>query len=393
MALKALGKGIDPFRTATWVRRHDVVIVPGAGVLEATLPIRPWGLPYSLFLLCASGRFFGTKVALVSVGASVMNKRLSRWLSNAAARLAFYRSYRDVLSQDAMRQRGLDAGKDPVFPDLVFALPTPPHDAGDPRTVGGGVMAYYGGNDDRWNADEIHARYLENMKRFVRWLADSGHRIRLFTGDNRFDDRVVQEILADLRSYRPDLESAWAVGDPVTSLGDLMREIAPVGTVVAIRYHNVISALKLSKPTLSLSYATKHDVVMAGMGLSEFCLPARTVDVDQLIERFKQMEARSAELRAAVSERNATITQQVERQFALLSALLLPGSKPAPRGRPSTSPPPRAAGEPATAPRTRPAPRSRGGTSTLTVNGISHRSGPITMRSRFLAYATLGRLE
>jgi hypothetical protein len=87
-----------------------------------------------------------------------------------------------------------------------------------------------------------------------------------------------------------------------------------------------------SKPTLSLSYATKHDVVMAGMGLSEFCLPARTVDVDQLIERFKQMEARSAELRAAVSERNATITQQVERQFALLSALLLPGSKPAPRG-------------------------------------------------------------
>ena len=47
-----------------------------------------------------------------------------------------------------------------------------------------------------------------------------------------------------------------------------MREIAPVGTVVAIRYHNVISALKLSKPTLSLSYATKHDVLMADMGLS-----------------------------------------------------------------------------------------------------------------------------
>jgi polysaccharide pyruvyl transferase WcaK-like protein len=338
VALKALGKVIDPFRTATWACRHDVVIVPGAGVLEATLPIRPWGLPYSLLLLCASGRLFGTKVALVSVGASVMNKRVTRWLSNAAARLAFYRSYRDVLSQDAMRQRGLDATKDPVFPDLVFALPTPPHDAGDPRTVGVGVMAYYGGNDDRWNADEIHARYLENMKRFVRWLADSDHRIRLFAGDNRFDDRVVQEILADLRSYRPDLESTWFVGDPVTSLEDLMREIAPVGTVVAIRYHNVISALKLSKPTLSLSYATKHDVVMAGMGLSEFCLPARTADVDQMIERFTQLEARAAELRALVSERNATVIRQVERQFDLLSALLLPGSKPAPRSAAERAP-------------------------------------------------------
>ena len=114
------------------------------------------------------------------------------------------------------------------------------------------------------------------MKRFVRWLADTGHRIRLFAGDNRHDDGVVQEILADLRSYRPDLESTWFAGDPVTSLADLMREIAPVGTVVAIRYHNVMCALKLSKPTLSLSYAPKHDVLMAGMGLpSSACLPAR----------------------------------------------------------------------------------------------------------------------
>ena len=36
IALKVLGKGVDTFRTASWVRRHDVVIVPGTGVLEAT---------------------------------------------------------------------------------------------------------------------------------------------------------------------------------------------------------------------------------------------------------------------------------------------------------------------------------------------------------------------
>jgi polysaccharide pyruvyl transferase WcaK-like protein len=340
MVLKALGKGIDPFRTASWVRRHDVVIVPGAGAFEATLPIRPWGLPYSLLLMCASGRLFGTKVAFVSVGANVIDKRLTRWLSNVSARLAFYRSYRDVLSQDAMRQRGLDAAKDPVFPDLVFALPTPPHDAGDPQTVGVGVMAYYGSNDDRADADAIHAHYMETMKGFVRWLADSGYRIRLFAGDNRFDDDVVQEILADLRSHRPGLDSAWAVGDPVTSLRDLMRVLAPVSTVVAIRYHNVICALKLSKPTLALSYATKHDVLMGGMGLSEFCLPARTLDVDQMIERFTQMQARSAELRAVVSARNATTRQQVEKQFVLLSALLLPGSKPGLRAAAKREPAP-----------------------------------------------------
>ena len=69
IAAKGLGKLVDVFRTAAWVRRHDVVIVPGMGVLEATLPLRPWGFPYALFLLCASGRLLRTRVALVSVGA------------------------------------------------------------------------------------------------------------------------------------------------------------------------------------------------------------------------------------------------------------------------------------------------------------------------------------
>ena len=40
IALKVVGKGVDAFRTAAWVRRHDVVIVPGMGVLEATVPMR-----------------------------------------------------------------------------------------------------------------------------------------------------------------------------------------------------------------------------------------------------------------------------------------------------------------------------------------------------------------
>ena len=101
-----LGMGIDTVRTASWVRRHDVVIVPGMGVLEATVPLRPWQTPYLMFLLCASGRLFGTKVALVSVGTNVIHQRLTRWLITAAARLAHYRSFRDTISRDAMRQMG-----------------------------------------------------------------------------------------------------------------------------------------------------------------------------------------------------------------------------------------------------------------------------------------------
>ena len=115
--LKVLGKGIDTVHIASWVRRHDAVIAPGAGALETTLPQRAWGFPYALFLLAASGRLFGTKVALVSVGADLINKRTTRWLSNSTARLASYRSYRDAYSRDAMRQRGIDTSSNAVYPE------------------------------------------------------------------------------------------------------------------------------------------------------------------------------------------------------------------------------------------------------------------------------------
>ena len=82
-------------------------------------------------------------------GGDIINQRATRWLFNSAARLAYYRSYRDEQSREAMRQRGLDTSQDPVYPDLVFGVPAPPYTPGDPETVGVGIMAYYGNNDDR----------------------------------------------------------------------------------------------------------------------------------------------------------------------------------------------------------------------------------------------------
>jgi polysaccharide pyruvyl transferase WcaK-like protein len=324
VGLRTLGKGIDAFRVASWVRRHDVVIVPGAGVLEATLPVGPWWYPYAMFLVSGSGRLFGTKVALVSVGASVLSQRLTRLFFTWAAKLAFYRSYRDIGSYDAMKRAGIDVTHDHVYPDLAFALPVPPVGAGDPLTVGVGIMDYYGTNDDRRQADQIHADYVEKMKHFVQWLADSGYRIKMFGGDNLWDDSLVHEILADLHAHRPQLEPMCAVAAPARSLDELMREMASVGTVVAIRYHNVLCALKLCKPTLSISYARKHDLLMADMGLSEFCQFANSLDVDRLIEQFTELRSRSAQLTKAMAERNADKARLLDQQFTKLSAVLFP---------------------------------------------------------------------
>ena len=327
--LKLLGKGVDAFRTVAWARGHDAVIVPGMGVLEASLPLRPWGFPYSMLLLCAGGRIFRTKVALVSVGAGTINQPLTRWLFNMAARSAFYRSYRNTGSRDAMRQRGLDTTRNPVYPDLAFALPAPAHDPGDAQIVCVGVMEYHGSNDDREQADEIRSSYVDGMKRFVRWLVDHDRKVRLLIGDtNGSDGRVVEEILADLREYRPDLDPSWAVAQPVTSFADVLRGMQPAGSVVAIRFHNILGALKLGKPTIGISYSPKHDALMADMGVPEFCQPVNPFDFALLTKRFTELESRSAELSQVIAKRNAVNEQLLKEQFAELSTVLFPATEP-----------------------------------------------------------------
>jgi polysaccharide pyruvyl transferase WcaK-like protein len=321
LVLKALGKAVDAFRTALWTRRHDVVIVPGMGVLENSLPLRATGTPYALFLLCACGRLFGTKVALVSVGATAIKQRPIRWLFDSAARLAFYRSYRDARSLDVMRQRGICSPEDRVYPDLVFALPFTEECAGAPDTVGVGVMAYYGSNDDRKEAEAINARYLRAMKEFLHWLIDTDHRIRLFWGDD-VDEPAVQEIVADLYAYRPDLQPGRLIAERCASLHQLVRAMADVSSVVAIRYHNVLSALKLCKPTIAIAYSAKHEALMEVMSMSKFVLPAQSLEVDQLIAYYTELKHCSSELRCTLRARNSQRTREVEVQFARLSSIL-----------------------------------------------------------------------
>jgi len=329
-----LGVGIDAFRTASWVRRHDAVIVPGMGVLESTVPMRPWQTPCSMFVLSASGRLFGTKVALVSVGTNVIHERLTRWLITAAARLAHYRSYRDTVSRDAMRQMGLDTSGDAVYPDVVFSLPAsgagqaaPGAGQPAPGAVGIGVMDYCGRNDDRGRDDEIRSAYIEKMTRFALWLVDKGRPIRLFTSDGVADAHIVQAIGAKLRELRPELDPSLVIAEPVPSLGELMRQTASVDTVVATRYHNVLYALLLDKPALSLSYASKCDELMAEMGMSRFCQPVKSLDVTRLIEQFTELESDSARLRLMITERNAAKARLVRSQFTELSAALFPSAE------------------------------------------------------------------
>lgn len=331
-----LGTGtvIDTFRVAAWVRRHDSVIVPGMGVLELTVPLRPWQTPYLIFVLSTSGKLLRTKIALVSVGTNVMHDRLTRWLFVAAARLAHYRSFRDTLSRDAMQEMGLDVSRDVVYPDVVFSLPTEQYEQEASAVVGVGIMDYCGTNEDRRQGDKIRSDYVAKMTQFVSWLVDNGRQVRVFTSDSA-DEPIVARIVADVRARYPDLARSQVVSEPVPSLAELLRQTASVGTVVATRFHHVLYSLRLGRPTVAIGYAGKHQALMRQMGMSQYYQEARSLDVARLIEQFTEMESQAAELRLLIAERNAAMAQQVDCQFAELSAIIFPadGLRAAPLAR------------------------------------------------------------
>lgn len=317
----ALGALIDGWRTAWWVRQHDVVIIPGMGVLESTLPQRPWQLPYSLFLLSSFGRLFGTKVAFVSVGATVVRERLTGRLMAMAGRLAHYRSFRDDYSLDAARTMGIAHHHDKVYPDLVFALPTPHTGSGQSGTVGVGVMAYFGDSADRAHADEIHAAYVARIKEFVRWLVDSGHGVRMLIGDAA-DEPVAEEIVADARTYWSGTGPFPVVYEPFSSADELMSQVAPLDAVVATRFHNVLVALKCAKPTLAIGYGRKHDALMTQMGVGDFVEDIRAIDSERLKKLFTALDENRERVARSLAEHIRDNEALLEDQFGELSSAL-----------------------------------------------------------------------
>lgn len=318
-----VGLVIDTWRTASWVRRHDVVIIPGMGVLEAAPLEHPWQLPYSMFVLSMLAKVFGTKVALVSVGVTDQSPGLSRRLLTVAAKHAHYRSFRDDPSLAAARRLGIAQPGDRVYPDLVFALPTPPRSSESGGTVGVGVMAYDGVANGR-TAEERQSEYVDSLKAFVGWLVDTDHRVRILIGDDA-DEPTAREIVAACCTYRNGSAAPSVVYEPIATPDELFEQIVTLDSVVATRFHNVLVALKCSVPTLSIGYGPKHRALMGYLGVGSLAQDVDGLDAERLKEQFQMLEANKEQVASTLTSGTQTLREALEDQFAELSATLFPG--------------------------------------------------------------------
>lgn len=315
--LKASGRLVDLGYSFARMRGFDAMVIPGTGILD-DFGERPWGMPLDIFRWCLAARLSGTRLAMVSIGAGPIGRPFSRRLMKAAARLAHYRSYRDAISRNFMHGIGLDVGADPIYPDIAFRLAAP---AESPRPaaktgklqIGIGAMSYYGWYGFEEKGRAIHAAYMGRLADFALRMLDRGHDLRLVTGEES-DNSAVHEVAERLRAARPDLDPARVVAEPAHSLHDVMRQIGETDVMVATRFHNVVCALKMGRPCISLGYARKNDVLMAEMGLGDFCQHVERFDVDTLVGQFDRLmderEEHARRIRATVAGFEERLGQQ-----------------------------------------------------------------------------------
>jgi polysaccharide pyruvyl transferase WcaK-like protein len=240
-----------------------------------------------------------------------------------AAKLAQYRSYRDANSKLFLTKAGVDTQRDLVFPDLAFHLPRPDplpaRTSDEPFTVGVGVMAYWGWKESS-ESGAIHGTYQDSLSRFCAWLLETDYRVRLLSGDD-MDDRAIRSLksLIEVRLSDPSLVSN-VLAEPAHDLAGVMAQMAGTDVVVATRYHNVVCALRMGKPTMSLSYAEKNAALLENAGLGSYVDHVEGFDIERLKTRFEELVAERATLAQSIAAFSALTKKRLQHQEELLRA-------------------------------------------------------------------------
>ncbi len=102
------------------------------------------------------------------------------------------------------------------------------------------------------DGDAIYRDYVSKVTTLVTRLLASGRQVRLLIGD-KGDIEAARDILEQLAPA----EANKVAFEPSASLHELMQQIAKTDVVIASRYHNIVCALAMGRPTISMAYASK----------------------------------------------------------------------------------------------------------------------------------------
>ncbi len=319
-AQKAIGRVVDLPRSLHIAGWSDVTVVPGMGVLESTLGTRAWGLPLWLLLTATSCRVRRRAFVLLAVGADRARSPVAHLLNLATVRLASFVSFRDAASAQSM-STGLTS-RWQVTPDLVFAHPAPAKS--DPRhgRIVIGVMAYYGHTDDKEQGAGLHAQYLQALVDALTLMIDDWSEMVLVGGDMA-DLEVAREVRRQL-GHRVGRDATNKVS--VLEIADFRRlseEMSTAEVVVASRFHNLICALRLARPCVSIGYAEKSRLLLRDLDLEGYCQEIQELNPDLLVEQVAAARLNAPTVVPHLTTRVASYQSDINLLMQTMSSLLL----------------------------------------------------------------------
>jgi polysaccharide pyruvyl transferase WcaK-like protein len=305
------------YRTvAGQLRGCDLVIISGGGQFDELFG-GPFKHPYALWRFGGMARDVGARFAILSVGTGTLTSPGRLFVRRALA-LADYASFRDMRSRELV---GEGTERALVVPDLAYALPlgaeppaVPPPSPSARSVVGLSPMAYA---DPRfWPQADLaqYRRHVASLARMTVDLVRAGHQVVLFTTDGP-DRLAVEELRAEvLPALRPD-ERALLRAPEVSGVPALLDILSGVHVVISARFHGVLLAHVMGRPTLAVAHERKVATLMDDMGHKRFCWPIDAFDPTRAWQRFLELDEGRATLAADIRARAAEYRGRVENQY------------------------------------------------------------------------------
>ena len=149
-------------------------------------------------------------------------------------------------------------------------------------------------------------------------MLNQRYTVRLLIGDVSYDKRAKHDLIEALHRDRVTYDDRQLIDEPVFSVEQLLTQLATTEMVVATRFHNIVLALLLNKPVVSIAYDPKIDAVMAAAGLAAYCQPIDDVDLQKLVERFSRLEANSETVKTDLMRQVEEHRRVLDEQYAVI---------------------------------------------------------------------------
>jgi polysaccharide pyruvyl transferase WcaK-like protein len=228
-----------------------------------------------------------------------------------------------VYSKEYLEAVGFDTERDRVYPDLAFSLPRHVIPvcgdfSGQRPVIGVGLKDYYGEHGLRRRGEDDYHKYLGKTADFVTWLLANNYSVRVLMGDAVYDGRVKEDLIELLEKRGVNCNDGRVLDEPVSSVEQLLTQLAATDVVVSPRFHNIILALMLNKPVISLSYHEKFSSLMADMGLPEYCQHLDHLDVGKLSAQLQKLERDTISLTSCVKRKTEEYRRALDEQYSLI---------------------------------------------------------------------------